>query len=198
MIFKVGIKILLILLLIFSIYSISHLHLQLGNAQIENWKRYNDPGQKFTFLYPPTWVVNSTRHNNINGFTEVILTNPNSTRMKVSVIYTPEDSLLDSNTGKPVVPSRALASLEDQISVDYFFFNSTGKFPHKYSIQNYSSASDIIDFEKIKGQPGKMLCVLAKITDKDTIMFSLSDSKRTFYKSLSNASQIIKSISVST
>jgi hypothetical protein len=198
MIFKVGIKILLVPLLIFSIYSISHLHLQLGNAQIENWKRYNDPGQKFTFLYPPTWVVNSTRHNNINGFTEVILTNPNSTRMKVSVIYTPEDSLLDSNTGKPVVPSRALASLEDQISVDYFFFNSTGKFPHKYSIQNYSSASDIIDFEKIKGQPGKMLCVLAKITDKDTLMFSLSDSKRTFYKSLSNASLIIKSVSVST
>jgi hypothetical protein len=118
--------------------------------------------------------------------------------MKVSVIYTPEDSLLDSNTGKPVVPSRALASLEDQISVDYFFFNSTGKFPHKYSIQNYSSASDIIDFEKIKGQPGKMLCVLAKITDKDTLMFSLSDSKRTFYKSLSNASLIIKSVSVST
>ena len=198
MIFKVGIKILLLPLLIFSIYSISHLHLQLGNAQIENWKRYNDPGQKFTFLYPPTWVVNSTRHNNINGFTEVILTNPNSTRMKVSVIYTPEDSLLDSNTGKPVVPSRALASLEDQISVDYFFFNSTGKFPHKYSIQNHSSASDIIDFEKIKGQPGKMLCVLAKITDKDTLMFSLSDSKRTFYKSLSNASLIIKSVSVST
>ena len=183
-------------ILIFSIYSVSHL--QLGNAQVENWKRYNGPGQKFTFLYPPTWVVNSTRHNDINGFTEVILTNPNSTRMKVSVIYTPKDSLLDSNTGKPVVPSRALASLEDQISVDYFFFNSTGKFPHKYSIQNYSSASDIIDFEKIKGQPGKMLCVLAKISDKDTLVFSLSDSKRTFYKSLSNASQIIKSISVST
>ena len=198
MIFKIGSKILPISLLIFSIYSISHLHLQLGNAQIENWKRYNDPGQKFTFLYPPTWVVNSTRHNDINGFTEVILTNPNSTRMKVSVIYTPKDSLLDSNTDKPVVPSRALATLEDQVSADYFFFNSTGKFPHKYSIQNYSSASDIIDFEKIKGQPGKMLCVLAKISDKDTLVFSLSDSKRTFYKSLSNASQIIKSISVST
>ena len=196
MIFKKIIRILPISILIFSIYSISHLHLV--NAQIENWKRYNDPGQKFTFLYPPNWVVNSTRHNNINGFTEVILTNPNSTRMKVSVIYTPKDSLLDSNTGKPVVPSRALASLEDQISVDYVFFNSTGKFPHKYSIQNYPSASDIIDFEKIEGQPGKMLYVLAKTTDKDTLVFSLSDSKRTFYKSLSNASQIIKSISVST
>jgi hypothetical protein len=193
---KTGIRILPISILIISIYSISHL--QLANAQIGNWKRYNDPGQKFTFLYPPNWVVNSTRHNNINGFTEVILTNPNSTRMKVSVIYTPKDSLLDSNTGKPVVPSRALASLEDQISVDYVFFNSTGKFPHKYSIQNYPSASDIIDFEKIEGQPGKMLYVLAKTTDKDTLVFSLSDSKRTFYKSLSNASQIIKSISVST
>jgi hypothetical protein len=196
MIFNIGIKILSISLLIFSINSISHL--QLGNAQIENWKRYNDPGQKFTFLYPPTWVVNSTRHNDVNGFTEVVLTNPNSTRMKVSVIYTPKDSLLDSNAGKPVVPSRALATLEDQIAVDYIFFNSTGKFLHKYSIQNYPSASNIIDFEKIKGHSGKMLCVLAKITDKDTIMFSLSDSKRTFYKSLSNASQIIKSISVST
>jgi len=43
-----------------------------------------------------------------------------------------------------------------------------------------------------------MLYVLAKTTDKDTLVFSLSDSKRTFYKSLSNASQIINSISVST
>jgi hypothetical protein len=194
MIFKTGISILPISILFFSIYSISHL--QLGNAQIENWKRYNDPGQKFTFLYPPNWVVNSTRHNDINGFTEVILTNPNSTRMKVSLFYTTKDSLLDSNTGKPVVPSRALATLEDQIAVDYFYFNSTGKFPHKYSIQNHSSASDMIDFEKIEGQPGKMLIVLAKINDKDTLVFSFSESKRTFYKTLSNASQIIKSISI--
>jgi hypothetical protein len=193
MIFKTGIKILPISILILSIYSISHL--QLGNAQIENWKRYNDPGQKFTFLYPPNWVVNNTRHNDINGFTEVILTNPNSTRMKVSVIYTSKDSLLDSNTGKPVVPSRALASLEDQISVDYFFFNSTGKFPHKYSVQGYESASDIIDYEKIEGNPGKMLIVFANISDKDSLVFSYSESKRTFYKSLSNASQIINSIS---
>ena len=170
----------------------------MGNAQTENWKRYDDPGRKFTFLYPPTWTVNSTSHDNINGFTEVILTNPNSTRMKVSVLYTPKDSLLESDTGKTVLPSKALATFEEQISVDYVLFNSTGKFPHKYSIQNYPSASDIIDFEKIKGRPGKMLYVLAKTTDKDTLVFSLSDSKRTFYKSLSNASQIINSISVST
>jgi hypothetical protein len=194
MIFKAGIRVLFISVLILSVYWISYL--QLGNAQTENWKRYDDPGRKFTFLYPPTWTVNSTRHDNTNGFTEVILTNPNSTRMKVSVLYTPKDSLLESDTGKTVLPSKALATFEEQISVDYVLFNSTGKFPHKYSIQNYPSASDIIDFEKIKGQPGKMLYVLAKTTDKDTLVFSLSDSKRTFYKSLSNASQIIKSISV--
>jgi hypothetical protein len=194
MIFKAGIRVLFISVLILSVYWISYL--QLGNARTENWKRYDDPGRKFTFLYPPTWTVNSTRHDNTNGFTEVILTNPNSTRMKVSVLYTPKDSLLESDTGKTVLPSKALATFEEQISVDYVLFNSTGKFPHKYSIQNYPSASDIIDFEKIKGQPGKMLCVLAKINDKDTLVFSLSDSKRTFYKSLSNASQIIKSISV--
>ena len=196
MIFKGGIRVLFISVLILSVYWISYL--QLGNAQTENWKRYDDPGRKFTFLYPPTWTVNSTRHDNTNGFTEVILTNPNSTRMKVSVLYTPKDSLLESDTGKTVLPSKALATFEEQISVDYVLFNSTGKFPHKYSIQNYPSASDIIDFEKIKGQPGKMLYVLAKTTDKDTLVFSLSDSKRTFYKSLSNASQIINSISVST
>jgi len=194
MIFKAGIRVLFISVLILSVYWISYL--QLGNAQTENWKRYDDPGRKFTFLYPPTWTVNSTRHDNTNGFTEVILTNPNSTRMKVSVLYTPKDSLLESDTGKTVLPSKALATFEEQISVDYVLFNSTGKFPHKYSIQNYPSASDIIDFEKIKGQPGKMLYVLAKTTDKDTLVFSLSDSRRTFYKSLSNASQIIKSISV--
>jgi len=60
--------------------------------------------------------------------------------MKVSVIYDPSDSLLYSDTGKRVVPLRALANLEDQISVDYFYFNSTGKFPHKYCIQNHPSA----------------------------------------------------------
>jgi hypothetical protein len=193
MIFKTSIRVLPISILIFSIYSISHL--QLGNAQIENWKRYYSPDQKFTFLHPPNWVVNS-RHDDINGFTEVTLTNPNSTRMKVSLTYVPKDSLLSSDTGNPVVPSRALTNLEDQISVDYFYFNSTGKFPHKYLVQDYVSASDLIDYEKLKGKPGKMLIVLAKITDKDSLVFSYSESKRTFYKSLPNASQIIKSITI--
>jgi hypothetical protein len=194
MIFNTGVGILHITILIFSVFSISHL--QLGNAQIENWKKFNDPGQKFTFLYPPNWVVNSTNHNDINGFTEVIIMNPNSTRMKVSVIYNPKDSFLYSDTGKPVVPSRALTNWETEISADYPFFNSTGKFPHKYVVKGFQSASDMIDYEKINGQPGKMLIVLAKITDKDSLVFSYSESKRTFFKSLSNASQVIKSISI--
>jgi hypothetical protein len=182
-----------IFMLIFSIYSIGHL--PLGNAQIENWKKYDYPDQKFTFLHPPNWIVNTT-HNDPNGYTEVILTNPESNRMKVSIMYTTNDGFLISDTGRPVVPSTALTNLEDDFSVDYVFFNSTGKFPHKYAVQGYESASDIIDYEKIKGRPGKMLVVLTKITDKDTLVFSYTESKRTFYKSLSNASQIIKSISI--
>jgi hypothetical protein len=193
MTFKTYFTIFFICILVFVIYS-SH-QLQSGNGQIVNWKKYNDPGKKFSFLHPPNWIVN-TRHVDISGFTEVTLTNPNSTRMKISVIYTPKDAFLDSETGKPVVPSKALTKLEEEISADYIFFNSTGKFPHKYSIQNYESASDLIDYEKIEGQPGKMLIVLARVTDEDSLVCIYSESKRAFYKSLSNASQIVKSISI--
>jgi hypothetical protein len=191
MIFKTGMRILPISILVLSVYSICDL--QLGNAQTENWKRYVDPGQKCTFLYPPNWVINST-HNNINGYTEATLTNPNATRMKVSVIYNPKDSSLDPNKGKPVVLSSALGDLEDQISVDYFHFNSTGKFPHKYSIQNHSSASDVVDFEKIEGRPGKMLLILSKVSDTDSFLFTYSNSKRLFYKELPIVSTVIKSV----
>jgi hypothetical protein len=134
MIRNTGIRFLSISILIFSIYSVAHL--PLGNAQIENWNRYNDPDHKFTFLHRPNWAINRM-HNDDNGYTEVILLNPNSIRMKVSIIYIPNDPLLVSKTAKPVVPSRALTNLEDDISVDYAFFNSTGKFPHKYAIQGY-------------------------------------------------------------
>jgi len=183
-----------IFILIFSIYAISNL--SFGHAQTETWMRYNDPRQKFTFLHPPDWNVNST-HND-NGYTEVVLVNPNSGRMKATIMFIPNDPLLVSKTGKPIVPSRALTNFEEEISSggDYFSFNSTGQFPHKYTIQGLESASDIIDYEKIQGRPGKMLIVYAKIGDKDSIVFSYGDSKRTFYKTLSNASQIIKSLSL--
>lgn len=81
-------------------------------------KKYDDPGKRFTFLYPANWVVNTNRID-ASGFTELTLTNPNSTRMKVSVVYTSKDSFLDSNTGEPVLASRALTDLEEEISADY-------------------------------------------------------------------------------
>ena len=122
--------------------------------------------------------------------------NPNSTRAQISILYNPNEPTLSSKTGKPVVPSRALTNLENEISVDYVFFNSTGKFRHKYSISDLQSASDLIDYEKSKGKPGKMLIVFAKVNDKDSLIFTYSDSKRLFYKNLSNVSQIIKSIAI--
>jgi hypothetical protein len=90
---------------------------------------------------------------------------------------------------------KLLTNLEKEISVDHVSFNSTGKFPHKYSISNRQSASDVIDYEKSEGKPGKMLIVFAKVNDKDSLIFTYSESKRLFYKNLFNISQIIKSIS---
>jgi hypothetical protein len=135
-------------------------------------------------------------HDNITGTIEVVLENPNSSRSKVSVLYNPNEELLKSETGKPVIPSRALTNLEKEMSADYIFFKCTGQFRHKYSIQDYPSASDVIDYEKSKGKLGKMLIVFAKVNDKDSLTFSYSESKRIFYKNLSNVSLIIKSIAI--
>jgi hypothetical protein len=127
---------------------------------------------------------------------EVTLTNLGSDRIKVSIVYTPQDALLDSNTDRPALASRALTNIETEMSEEYLFLNGISKFPHKYSIQSYESASDIVDYEKNEGQPGKMLIVLARVTDEDSLVLIYSESKRAFYKNLSNASQIVKSISI--
>ena len=181
-----------IFLLGLSIYSISSI--QSGNAQAENWKSYNGPAERFTFLYPPNWAVNSTLYD--NGVTQTTLTNPNSSRMKISLIYVPNDPSLNSNTGKPVVLSRVLTGLEDDMAADYFYFNSTGKFPHKYSIQNYTSASDLIDYEKVEGRPGKMLLLISSVSDTDSLMFTFMESKRLFYKQLPVVSNVLKSVTI--
>jgi hypothetical protein len=48
----------------------------------------------------------------------------------ITILYNPNDVLLtNSKTGKPMVVSKGLTTLEKQISIDYIFFNATGKFP---------------------------------------------------------------------
>src|SRR6266540_3614979 len=181
-------------LLLFLLYSFNNF--QLIKAQAPSWKVYTDPGHKFIFSYPVDWQVKN-KHDNITGSSEVILSKPNSSRTQVSILYNPNDTLLvNSKTGKPIVPAKVLTNLEQQISLDYVFFNATGKFPHKYTIQNHQSASDIADYEKSAGKPGKILIVFAKINDKDSCSFIYSDSKRLFYKNLSSVSQIIRSIQI--
>ena len=191
--FKIVTWVFCIIILLFLIYST--IHLNSGTAQISNWKKYSNDAIKFNFFYPPNWSIKTT-HDNITGTTEVIVVNPNSTRAEISILYNPNEPTLDSKTGKPVVPSRALTNLEKEISVDYVFFNSTGKFPHKYSISDRQSATDVIDYEKSEGKSGKMLIVFAKVNDKDSLIFTYTESKRQFYKNLSNISQIIKSIAI--
>lgn len=101
-----------------------------AHAQVENMKKYFDPGQKFTLLYPAHWFARGT-HDNVTGTTEIKLSDHDSTRLSISVLYSPNDPLFHSKTGKPVVPARALKNFENEISVDYISFNSTRKFPHK-------------------------------------------------------------------
>jgi len=126
----------------------------------------------------------------------VLLDTHNSSRAIVSMLYNPNEELLKSGTGKPVIPPRALTSMEKEMSADYIFFNSTGQFRHKYSIQDYPSASDVIDYEKSKGKLSKMLIGFAKVNDKDSLTFTYSESKRLFYKNLFNISQIVKSVGI--
>jgi hypothetical protein len=136
-------------------------------------------------------------HDIITGSSEVILIKPNSTRTQLSILYNTNDSLLlNSKTSKPIFVSKTLTNLERQMSTDYIYFNATGKSPHKYRIQNHLSASEIVDFEKSAGKPGKMLIVLAKANDNDSCTVMYSESKRLFYKNLSNVSEIIKSIQI--
>ena len=167
-----------------------------AHAQADNLKKYMDRGHKFMLLYPSHWVAGDT-HDNVTGTTDLKLSDPSTARFSISVLYSPDDPLLQSKTGKSVVPARALKNFENEINLDYIFFNSTGKFPHKYCIRGFVCASDVVDYMKSKGRPGKMLLVLVKMNEKDLLIFSFSDSKRTFYKSLTNASQILGSISIS-
>src|SRR5262249_315405 len=92
---------------------------------------------------------------------------------------------------------QGLSNLERQMSQEYISFNSTGKFPpHKYSIEKYNCASDIVNYEKTNGNPGKILIIFGNINDKDSLVLAYSESKRQFYKSLSSISQIINSIEI--
>ena len=112
-------------------------------------------------LYPNHWFAGDT-HDNVTGTTELKLSDPSSVRFSISVLYSPDDPLLHSKTGKSVVPARALKNFENEISLDYIFFNSTGKFPHKYCLRGFVCASDVVDYVKSKGRLGKMLLVLVK------------------------------------
>ena len=53
-----------------------------------------------------------------------------------------------------------------------------------------------VDYENREGKPGKTLIVFAKVNDKDSLIVTYTDSKRLFYKNLSNVSLIIKSIAI--
>ena len=166
-------------------------NIQLTKAQIPGWRKYYDAGHKFNFNYPSSWQLKSS-HDKITGSSEVILSKPNSTRTQVSILYNPNDALLFNSD----CCSKSLNQLRETDQRWLYFFNATGKFPHKYTIQNHQSTSNIVDYEKNAGKPGKMLILLAKANDNDSCTVIYSESKRLFYKNLSGVSEIIKSIQI--
>jgi len=171
--------------LVLSIYSVGSL--QSSTAQVQYWQKYTDPGRKFTFLYPPNWIVNKSRN---NPGESIDITNPDFNRTKITVRYIVNDNTLQKQF---VNPANELEYLEEEIGVDFSSYNSTGKFPHKYTIQGFPTAGDVLEYS-IKGRVGKMLNVFAVIHGTDSFLFSYSNSNKLFYKYLPNASQIIKSV----
>lgn len=173
--------------LILSIYSVGSL--QASTGQVQYWQKYTDPGGKFTFLHPPDWIVNKSR-NNLGE--SIDITNPESNRTKITVRYIVNDNTLQKQF---VNPAKELEYLEEEIGVDFSSFNSTGKFPHKYTIQGFPTAGDVLEYS-IKGRVSKMLNVFAVIHGTDSFLFSYSNSNRLFYKNIANVSQIINSVTI--
>ena len=97
------------------LFSVCSNYLNSTTAQSIGWKKYSDPGKKFSFLYPTSWSMKST-HDNVTGTIEVVLENPNTSRLKVSVLYNPNEELLKSQTGNPVIPPKALTKMEKEMS----------------------------------------------------------------------------------
>ena len=168
----------------------------MAHAQIDDSKKYIDSWPEIYASIPQPSGCCST-YDNVTGTTELKLRDPNSTRLSISVLYSPNDPLFHSKTSKDIVPVRALKNFENEISLDYVFFNRGPANSHTNIVFKdlYVLVMSLI-IRQVKIEAGKMLLEPVKINEKDLMMFSFSDSKRTFYKSLSSASQILGSIRI--
>jgi hypothetical protein len=164
-----------------------------GQTETDNWKTYIDPDKKFTLFCPPGWTTKGRE--NFLSSTDLTLTNPNSTKsFLITISYIMNDSSLNYTGNEIIVPANNLRNLEGQLKEAYQQYNVVSKGSSAYSIYGFPTASDIVDYTKYNGQTGRMLNIHGIVNGKSSFLFSYSNSKQAFYKSLPTVSEILKSI----
>jgi hypothetical protein len=166
---------------------------QYSYGQVENWQTYLDPEKRFTLYYPPGWQAKGKE--NMFSSIDLMLTNPNSTRpFQITVTYIVNDSSLNYTGNEIIIPQNDLLNLEDQLKPAYKLYNVVRKGSPTYILYDFPTASNIIDYTKHNGETGRVLNVLGIVTGKSLFLFSYSNSKEAFYKSLPIVKEIMKSV----
>jgi hypothetical protein len=126
---------------------------------------------------------------------DLTLTNPNFTKpFQITISYIMNDSSLNYTGNETIVPANNLRNLEVQLKGAYQQYTVVGKGSQAYSVYGFPITSDIVDYTKYNGQTGRMLNVLGIVNGKSSFLFSYSNNKQAFYKSLPIVSEIMKSI----
>lgn len=155
----------------------------------ENWQTYTDPEKRFTLFYPPNWIAEAKK--NFLSSVDLTLKDAKSERLQVTVSYRVNDTMLNSSQ---ITPDSALRKFEGEQRPAFQLYHSLGKSPVLYSVYEFPTASNIVDYTKHSGESGRSLNVLAIVNGKNAFLFSYSNSIEEFYKSLPVVDEIIKSI----
>ncbi|MGA9941739.1 MAG: hypothetical protein WBP88_07060 [Nitrososphaeraceae archaeon] len=124
-------------------------------------KMYFDPGQKFSLVYPAHWFARGT-HDSITGTTEIKLSDPDSTRLSISVLYSPNDPLFHSKTGKSVVPARASKILKMKLALIIFPSIALASSRTSIVFQDLYVQVMLLIMRRVKVDPGRCYLYLSR------------------------------------
>lgn len=166
--------------------------LQSSYEQIENWQTYVDPEKRFTLFYPLGWTAKGKE--NFLSSTDLTLTNPNSTRLKITITYIINDSSLNYTGNQIIVPENNLVNIEEQFMPIYQQYSIISKDSSRYNVYGFPTASDVANYIKHNGETGRVLNILGIIKGTNSFLFTYSNSIQAYYKYLQTIGEIIKSI----
>jgi len=173
---------------------VPYLQSSYGQAELEGWKTYVDPGKRFTLFYPPEWMAKGKV--NFLSTADLTLTNPKFERpFQVTITYSFNDSSLTNET-KQTTAENNLRHLEDQMKPSYQEYKILTKSPENYSIYGFPTASDVSDYKKHSGETGRVLNVNAIINNRNSFLLSYFNSVENFYRQLPIIKSILSSIIV--